>query len=210
MLSFLSNWIEGIAIAVIIASIFEMILPKGNSKKYVKMILGIYIVFSIISPFIDSEALYALNISDTIDEYSKNISSSSSSVQNSIDNNLNELYIETFEKQIKSAVESQGYTVISCDVEAEFDSEKDDAGIKKIYIKLSSKEKTDDENLINDIEPVEKVEINVNNTTVENENEEKEKGEENSDEDISSDDIDDLKDYLSEHFEVDKNVISIE
>ena len=29
MMEFLSNWIEGIAIAVIIASIFEIILPNG-------------------------------------------------------------------------------------------------------------------------------------------------------------------------------------
>ena len=47
MIEFLSKWIEGIAIAVIIASIFEMILPNGNVKKYVKVILSIYIVFSI-------------------------------------------------------------------------------------------------------------------------------------------------------------------
>ena len=38
MIEFLSKWIEGIAIAVIIASIFEMILPNGNIKKYVKAI----------------------------------------------------------------------------------------------------------------------------------------------------------------------------
>ena len=47
MIEFLSNWIQGIAIAVIIASIFEMLLPNGNIKKYVKVILGIYIVFCI-------------------------------------------------------------------------------------------------------------------------------------------------------------------
>ena len=55
MIEFLSKWIEGIAIAVIIASIFEMILPNGNIKKNVKVILGIYIVFSIISPFSESK-----------------------------------------------------------------------------------------------------------------------------------------------------------
>ena len=38
MIEFLGKWIEGIAISVIIASIFEMLLPDGNIKKYVKMI----------------------------------------------------------------------------------------------------------------------------------------------------------------------------
>ena len=39
MINFLSNWIEQIAIAVIIVSIFELILPKGNLKKYIKEVL---------------------------------------------------------------------------------------------------------------------------------------------------------------------------
>lgn len=202
MLNFLSNWIEGIAIAVIVASIFEMILPKGNTKKYIKMILGIYIVFSIISPFVDSEALYSLNISDTIDEYTENISNSSSVTQNSIDNNLNEMYISTFEKEIKSTVEKQGYTVINCKVEAIFDTDNKDAGIKKIHISLKSKEDKEDkedENIINTIEPIEKIEVNISNNT----NEE-------SDEKISKKDIDELKDYLSDHFELDKKIIEME
>ena len=50
MLGFLRNWVEQIALAVIIASIFEMILPSGKSQKYIKMVLGIFIIFNIISP----------------------------------------------------------------------------------------------------------------------------------------------------------------
>ena len=73
MINFLGKWIEGIAIAVIVASIFEMILPDGNIKKYVKIVLGIYIIFSIISPFVDRKELYNLNIFKEIDTYSNNI-----------------------------------------------------------------------------------------------------------------------------------------
>ena len=61
-MGFLRNWIEQIALAVIIVSIFEMLLPSGKTKKYIKMVLGIFIVFSIISPFVDSKALYNLDI----------------------------------------------------------------------------------------------------------------------------------------------------
>lgn len=73
MINFLSKWIEGIAIAVIVSSIFEMILPDGNIKKYIKIVLGVYIIFSIISPFVNSKELYNLNISKEIDTYSNNI-----------------------------------------------------------------------------------------------------------------------------------------
>lgn len=73
MIDFLSKWIEGIAIAVIITSIFEMILPDGNIKKYIKIVLGVYIIFSIITPFVNSKELYNLNISKEMDTYSNNI-----------------------------------------------------------------------------------------------------------------------------------------
>ena len=32
MVAFISNWAQGIIVAVIIASIIEMILPEGSSK----------------------------------------------------------------------------------------------------------------------------------------------------------------------------------
>ena len=68
MIEFLSKWIEGIAIAAIVASIFEMILPNGNIKKYVKVILGIYIVFSIISPFSGSKVKGNFDFSKRVED----------------------------------------------------------------------------------------------------------------------------------------------
>lgn len=52
MINNISSWAEQVIIAMIIATIIEMILPKGNSKKYIKMIIGIYILYTIISPVI--------------------------------------------------------------------------------------------------------------------------------------------------------------
>ena len=52
MISSISSWAEQIIITVIIATILEMILPKGNSKKYIKTVIGIYILYTIISPII--------------------------------------------------------------------------------------------------------------------------------------------------------------
>lgn len=52
MISNISSWAEQIIIAVIIATILEMVLPNGNSKKYIKTVIGIYILYTIISPVI--------------------------------------------------------------------------------------------------------------------------------------------------------------
>lgn len=49
MIDWISTWAQSIIIAVIIATIIEMILPSGSSKKYIKVVTGVYILFTIIS-----------------------------------------------------------------------------------------------------------------------------------------------------------------
>ena len=43
MIDFIKQWENQIIVAIIIATIFEMILPNSNNKKYIKMIIGIYV-----------------------------------------------------------------------------------------------------------------------------------------------------------------------
>ena len=52
MINGISSWAEQVIIAVIIGTIIEMILPKGNTEKYIKTVIGIYILYTIISPVI--------------------------------------------------------------------------------------------------------------------------------------------------------------
>ena len=102
MINFLTNWIEGIAIAVIIASIFEMLLPKGNIKKYIKVILGIYIVFNIISPFANSKAINSFDIKKELNKYTENTNTNKEEYSTTY--KLNKIYENTFEKEVKQAV----------------------------------------------------------------------------------------------------------
>ena len=52
MIEFFKVWCEGIIVAVVISIIIESILPEGNNKKYVKVIISIYIVFTILNPIL--------------------------------------------------------------------------------------------------------------------------------------------------------------
>ena len=192
MINFLHKWIEQIAIAVILVSIFEMLLPNGNIKKYIKMILGLFVVFSIISPFVDSKALYNLNTNDIIGEYNL-------TQQESVNDKIEDSSIKELENDITKTVEEQGYNVKSCKIDARIYSGDKDAGIKSINIILSSKNKKEENNNNSDIETVNKVEIGVNIG-------DNEKTEEN---DITDKDIKTLKKFLSEHYEIDKKVINI-
>ncbi len=203
MINFLSNWIEGIAIAVIIASIFEMLLPDGNIKKYIKVILGVYIVFNIISPIAYSKAINGFDISKEITKYTENINTTKD--EYSMDYKLNKIYEDTFEKEVIKIVEKEGFIVNKCEVKGNFNAEEKNVGISKILIELDSqktikkyKEESDNSIKIDNINEIEKVEINIANKLEKAKNEE-----------VDSKDIDTLKKYLSKHYEIDKSVFDI-
>lgn len=46
-------WCENLIIAVIISLIIELILPEGNNKKYIKVIIGLYLMVIVFDPFIE-------------------------------------------------------------------------------------------------------------------------------------------------------------
>ena len=50
MISWFNSWAQGIILAVIIVTILEMIVPEGKNKKYIKIVMGVYITFTMISP----------------------------------------------------------------------------------------------------------------------------------------------------------------
>ena len=68
MVEFMKVWCEEIIVSIIIAIIIEMFVPQGNIKKYVRVVVGIYIVFVIINPIISN--LDNININSIINEYS--------------------------------------------------------------------------------------------------------------------------------------------
>ena len=204
MIKFLSNWIEGITISVIIASIFEMIIPKGNIKKYVKIVLGIYIVFNIISPILNDK--YKIeNINETIQGYSDNFKSFTEQ-KNDSNANLDRIYINTLEKDIVKTIENEGYNVYKCNVKGIFDANKKNIGINKIEIVLYSnkienktqKEEKENTIKIEEVNEVEKVEINIDNQKA------LDKGK------INLKDIDTLRNFLSKHYEINKDIIEIQ
>ena len=81
MISFLSSWIGQIAVSVIIVSIFEIIIPNGNLKKYIKVVLGIYIVYCMITPFVNKNKLFDIDDLDIKKYTTNNISKSDANLK---------------------------------------------------------------------------------------------------------------------------------
>lgn len=186
MISFLSNWIEQIAISVILVSIFELILPNGNLKKYIKVVLGIYIIFCLISPFVNSSNLYDIGDID-LEQYIENISSNETTVnQESMEARLQELYGEELKKDIENQVEEKGYQVEKCEVEADLNANSENPGIHKIDLKVTKK--------TTGIEEIEKIEIgnNTENTTT------------------NTEEIENLREALASYYEIKEDKIIIQ
>lgn len=134
MINFISSWAEQIVIAVIIATVIELILPKNKNKKYIQMVIGVYVLFNIISPIIKNKD--SINVKDI----KENIVTSDYIVdQTSMDKRLEKIYLEEIEKDVKSKFEENGFSVNKCEVDAILDTNKKNAGIHLITIKLKGK-----------------------------------------------------------------------
>ncbi len=103
MVKFMKTWCEGIIVAIMISLIIESILPEGNSKKYVKIIIGIYIIFVILNPIlqknnakIDFEHLWQ---GETI------------KTETDMNSSVKDVYIKGIETSIKEDLNQQGYPI---------------------------------------------------------------------------------------------------
>ena len=152
MINFLSSWVKNLCLALIVVSILEMLLPNNKTKQYVKMVFGLYILFSIIAPFIKNKNELQIDVEDLYNKYSIQASTMTEKVdQTSMDNRLDQLYVEKLENDIIQKVIEEGYEVEECNVKAHISNE--DTGIELITLKLKEKIQTDenveDSNLTN-------------------------------------------------------------
>lgn len=211
MIAFLSSWVKNLCLAVIIISILEMLLPNNKTKKYIKTVMGLYILFSILSPFIENSNNIKFNIMDvdSFIENSNNVYNSEKVDQSSMDLRLNQMYKEELEKDITNKIKEKGYEVEKCKVEAEVSQNENDSGIRKITIKIKQKiEKSEEEKqkqsieekLLTEIQKIQKVDIKIS---------EKDQEEENQESNITKTDIEIIKKFLIQEYEVNEKCLKI-
>lgn len=131
MIEFLSKWAEGIVIAVVIAAIIEMILPNNQNKKYVKMIVGVYIVFTIVSPFVQqfSDVDFSnLQIENLLEQET----TTTTEDMDYTNNYITTLYIKNLQKDMQSKLEAKGYTAKK--IVVQIDEASQDMPIQRIVL----------------------------------------------------------------------------
>lgn len=204
-MNFLNTWLQEIIVCVIIATIIELILPSGSTKKYIKVVLGMFIVFNIIIPVINKITKNNFEISSIInmDEYSKKMKTYETSSQNQISSNANEqtikqIYISKLEKNIKNKLKEKNYTVSKIEIEI---NENEEYSIKQINLLVQKDEEETEkkqENTI-EIENIETINIQVNENIIPEQKEEN----------ISVNEISKIKQYLASEYQINEKQINI-
>ncbi len=222
-MEFLNTWLQGIIVAVVIASIIQMILPNGNNKKYIKVVLGVYVVFQIITPVINKFFNSDFEVSSLIDidKYTKKmetyeVSSKNTDINKTNEDSIKQIYITNLKKDIKTKLEDKDYLIKDVEVQVE-NNENYDIKSLTIYVKCKNdnKEENNKEKIENNIHinEIEKIEINVSknneinkNSFNNSENEEASQTKENN---ISNEEKNKIKKYLTSVYEISEKQITI-
>lgn len=135
--------------AVIIATIIEMILPKNNNKKYIQMVIGVYVLFNIISPIIKNKEIFTIE-KYNVEDYQSPVNNKVD--QSSMDKRIEKIYLEELKNKVISKFEENGVKVSKCEIDAVLDTSQKNAGIHLISVKIKDEvDNTQLENIKRDL-----------------------------------------------------------
>lgn len=195
MIEFLSSWAQGIIVAVIIATLIEMILPNSSSKKYVKVVIGMYILFTIVSPIIKKLGGKDINLNTIdIEKYEQQISKSDNTISRKFEDNntrsIKDIYVSNLKADISAKLKEKGYEIDTSDVQIKDDENYTIEKITLKLIKMEQKQEKNNEIVINTVE--------IGNTISQKDSKT-----------LSDDEKQEVKDYISETYDIDKKNINI-
>lgn len=204
-MEFLNSWLQGIMVAVIITTIIEMILPNGNIKKYIKVVLGVYVVFTIITPVVNQFVKSDFELSSVlnIEEYTKKmeayeVDTKNINIEEANQQNIKEIYQTNLKKDMKAKLEEKGYDVKKIEIELE---KAESYQIKQVGLLLEKMKEEKEEAVGNEvkIQEIEEVKIEIG------ENKQEEVKVENSN--ITEKEKKEIKEYLTSVYEIKEIII---
>ena len=205
MVEWISTWAQGIIVAVIIATIIEMILPNGNCKKYIKVVIGIYILFTIVSPIITKVTGNNFNISEELNLDKFYEEADSKSIYNELNennsDNIRNIYIANLKTDIESKLKNKNYYVVSCEIEIENEKTYEISKVnltleKDINVQQNTEENN---NVVNNIAEVNEINIQISQNSENKDNKRN----------LTMYEKNEVKEYLQETYDIKKENIII-
>ncbi len=198
MIKFINSWAQGIILAVIIATIIEIILPEGKNKKYVKTVIGVYILFTIIYPLINK--FTKTNINTLIENTTKQMSTyqENNSLKIDTDKYIENTYKKKIEEDIRKRANEKNLNITSLNVYIETEDENRYGMLNSLVMKVEKNETSKKNNNVNQIK-----EINISKNVQNNEMIE------NKDKTVTEKEINEFKEYINATYYLEKEKIHI-
>ncbi len=201
-MKFVTSWAQGVIVAVIIATIIEMLLPNNGNSKYIRVVIGIFILFSVISPVIGK--VKDNNDYMKIDTFTNNktakntVSTSTASIESKA--TIKKMYEENLKIDIKSKLTQKGYAINDVNLEI---LDNDEYTLNKIEFKVTEKINANNknQNVTTIVENIENIKVSLGGSSKDNKKEQQSV--------ISESEKRKLKEYLSNVYEVNENNIII-
>ena len=169
MIDFLVSWAEQLILALIVIIIIEIVLPSGNNyKKYIKVVLGIFLLYTIINPIV-SDKIKNMDFKEvTANIYEeKNIT-----IQNVINNDKQILkkFKLKFEENLNDYLKKNGYEITKLEQDIEYNDEMIEINKLELKIKKYKENKKGIEKIEIKKKICENYELEENKITIESEN----------------------------------------
>mgnify|MGYP000100555904 FL=1 len=198
MIKFINSWAQGIILAVIIATIIEIILPEGKNKKYVKTVIGVYILFTIIYPLINK--FTKTNINTLIENTTKQMSTyqENNSLKIDTDKYIESTYKKKIEEDIRKRANEKNLNITLLNVYIETEDENRYGMLNSLVMKVEKNETSKKNNDVNQIK-----EINISKNVQNNEIIE------NKDKTVTEKEVNEFKEYINATYYLEKEKIHI-
>lgn len=101
--NFITNWLKELVTLFMIISLIDIVMPKGNMRRYVNFIIGILIIFTVISPFTKLNRI-SLDIDKEVQAFSeKDISLDN--IEEVRNQQIVDLFTSNLSRELKSLIE---------------------------------------------------------------------------------------------------------
>lgn len=142
-MEWLRDWIMQVAGIIVLGAVCDMIMTDGTMKKYVKIVLGLVLVFAVIKPI--------ANISPASIEIASPDSgqTKAAEMKNRLDEKEQELVFRLYREKLQQNIENHVYTQWNCEANAHVTVEEDDekrfGNINSVHLKIRGAEAMDTE-----------------------------------------------------------------
>ena len=183
MIEFLVSWAEQLIIALIIIIMLEMIIPNSSYRKYIKIILGIFILYVIFNPLMKNK-INDFNIEQELKKQTQTVNKIQNPT-NSINYNtqIENVYKQKFKENLSISLNEKGYRLDNINFDVNYNKEKIETN--KLELRISKLEENKD--------------IKIDKVKISEEKQE-----------ISKQDLEKLKQEISTTYDIDISKILIE